>query len=238
MDELEIEEERFDRTIEKGLGIFNKLVKDKKELSGKESFLLYQSYGFPLELIEEECSQRKIKFSKEKFQEELAKHQELSRTATQGKFKSGLADQSEKTTRLHTATHLLLAALRIVLDDKNIMQKGSNITSERLRVDFNFPRKLTDEEIKKIEDLVNAQIQKSCEVTRAEMSPAEAKKKGAIGVFEKKYGEKVSVYTIEDFSKEICAGPHVKNTCEIGKFKIIKEEASAGGIRRIKGIVG
>lgn len=233
LEELEKEEKKFQLTLEKGISRFNKFASNKK-ISGKESFLLYQSYGFPMELIEEECKKSKIKFDKTEFEEELKKHQESSRTAAQGKFKSGLADESEKTTRLHTATHLLLSALRIVLEDENIMQKGSNITSERLRIDFNFPRKLASEEIKKIEDLVNAQIQKSCEVKRAEMSPEEAKKKGAIGVFDKKYGEKVSVYTIEDFSKEICAGPHVKNTCEIGHFKIAKEEGSSSGIRRIK----
>ncbi|MCL5018633.1 MAG: alanine--tRNA ligase [Candidatus Pacearchaeota archaeon] len=236
LEELDKEEKKFQITLEKGISQFNKFASNKK-ISGKEAFLLYQSFGFPLELIEEECKKSKIKFDKKEFEIELTKHQELSRTATQGKFKSGLSDQSEKTTRLHTATHLLLSALRIVLDDENIMQKGSNITSERLRLDFNFPRKLTAEEIKKVEDLVNAQIQKSCEVRREEMSPAEAKKKGAIGVFEKKYGEKVSVYTVEDFSKEICAGPHVKNTCEIGHFNITKEEGSSAGVRRIKAVI-
>ncbi|MCK9595654.1 alanine--tRNA ligase [Candidatus Pacearchaeota archaeon] len=236
LQELEKEEKRFQLTLEKGMNKFEKFAKNKK-ISGEESFLLYQSYGFPIEMIEEECKKNKIKLNKENFQKELQKHQELSRTATQGKFKSGLADSSERTTKLHTATHLLLSALRIVLKNDNIMQKGSNITSERLRLDFNFNRKLTPEEIKKVEDLVNAEIQKSCEVKREEMSPEEAKKKGAIGVFEKKYGEKVSVYTIEDFSKEICAGPHVKNTCEIGKFNITKEEGSSAGIRRIKATI-
>jgi alanyl-tRNA synthetase len=236
LEELEKEEKRFQVTLEKGISQFKKFALNKK-ISGTEAFLLYQSFGFPLELIEEECRKEKIKLDKKEFEVELQKHQELSRTATQGKFKSGLADQSEKTTKLHTATHLLLAALRIVLDDENIMQKGSNITAERLRVDFNFPRKLTNEEIKKVEDLVNAQIQKSCEVRREEMSPEQAKKKGAIGVFDKKYGEKVSVYTVEDFSKEICAGPHVKNTCELGHFNITKEEGSSAGIRRIKAVV-
>ncbi|MDD5012224.1 MAG: alanine--tRNA ligase [Candidatus Nanoarchaeia archaeon] len=236
LEELEKEEKRFQLTLEKGIAQFQKFIADKK-ISGKECFLLYQSYGFPSELIEEECRQRKIKFDEKGFEEELKKHQELSRTSAQGRFKSGLADQSEKTTKLHTATHLLLSALRIVLDDENIMQKGSNITAERLRLDFNFPRKLTSEEIKKVEDLVNAQIQKSCEVRREEMSPGEAKKKGAIGVFDKKYGEKVSVYTVEDFSKEICAGPHVRNTCEIGHFNITKEEGSSAGVRRIKAVI-
>jgi alanyl-tRNA synthetase len=222
--------------LEKGIKKFKEFSLNKI-LSGKEAFLLCQSYGFPPEMIEEECKKMKIKFNKEDFAKEQCKHQELSRTATQGKFKSGLADNSEQTTKLHTATHLLLEALRIVLNNRNIMQKGSNITPERLRVDFNFPRQLTKEEIEKVEDLVNAEIQKECEVTRLEMSPQEAKKKGAIGVFDSKYGEKVSVYSVGDFSKEICAGPHVKNTCEIGHFKIIKEESSSSGVRRIKATV-
>jgi len=237
LNELEKEENKFLETLENGIKVFEKLTKDKKEIDCKDAFLLYQSYGFPVEMIEEESKKRKIKFSKEKFENECKIHQELSRTATQGKFKSGLADNSEKTTRLHTASHLLLAALRIVLKDKNIIQKGSNITPERLRLDFNFDRKLTDEEIKKVEDLVNGEIHKSCKVIREEMSPQEAKKKGAGGIFDEKYGEIVSVYTISDFSKEICAGPHVQNTKEIGKFKIAKEESSSSGVRRIKGII-
>ena len=237
IEEIQKEENKFLETLEKGMNIFVRLTKDKKEIDCKDSFLLYQSYGFPVEMIEEECKKRKIKFSKEQFEKECKVHQELSRTATAGKFKSGLADNSEKTTKLHTASHLLLAALRIVLNDKNIIQKGSNITPERLRLDFNFPRKLTDEEIKKIEDLVNGEIHKSCKVIREEMSPSEARKKGAGGIFDEKYGDIVSVYTIENFSKEICAGPHVSNTSEIGKFKITKEESSSSGVRRIRAVI-
>lgn len=237
--ELEREENKFRQTLEHGLNIFEKITKDKKEISCKESFLLYQSYGFPVEMIEEECKARKIKFSKKEFEGECKIHQELSRTAAEGRFKSGLADNSEATTRLHTASHLLLAAIRKVFNDKNnsIYQKGSNITSERLRFDFNFPRKLTDEELKAIEKEVNSNIQKGCPVVRKEMPLEEAKKKGISGVFEHKYGDIVSVYTIGECSKEICAGPHVKNTCELGKFKIIKEESSSSGVRRIKAIV-
>jgi len=210
---------------------------DKATIDGKDSFLLYQSYGFPLEMVDELAMEKGFLVDHNSFREELQKHQQLSRTASAGRFKSGLADSSEKTTKLHTANHLLLSALRKVLKDKKIIQKGSNITPERLRFDFSFPRKLTDEEIKKVEDLVNKQIKKEIQVTREEMSPAEAKKKGAMGVFDKKYGKKVSIYTIGDFSKEICAGPHVKNTCEIGVFKIVKEESSSAGIRRIKAVV-
>ncbi|MEK6906632.1 MAG: alanine--tRNA ligase-related protein, partial [Nanoarchaeota archaeon] len=237
LDELEKEETKFNETIEKGMNKFKKLIKDKKKISGEDSFLLYQSYGFPFEMTRELAQEKKINIFEKEFQEELEKHQELSRTASAGKFKSGLADNSEKTTKLHTATHILLAALRTILKDDNIIQKGSNITSERIRFDFSFPRKLTDKEIKDTEELVNAQIQKSCEVIREEMSPEEAKKKGALGVFDGKYGEKVSVYTIGDFSKEICAGPHVSNLCEIGRLKIIKEESSSAGVRRIKAVL-
>jgi alanyl-tRNA synthetase len=237
IDELNKEEDKFEKTLEKGLNKFEKIIKDKKEINCKDAFLLYQSYGFPIEMIKEIAKEKKIKINEKEFQKECKKHQELSRTASAGKFKSGLADNSEKTTKLHTATHLLLQALKIILDDKNIIQKGSNITSERLRFDFSFSRKLTKEELEKIEDLVNAQIQNSCEVTRQEMSPKQAKKKGACGIFDKKYGERVSVYTIGDFSKEICTGPHVKNTCELGHFKIIKETSSSVGVRRIKAVL-
>jgi len=288
-DELAKEEERFEKCIEEGLKLsekifesktpinkkkFSELMKDqnksiligrlfelkrnkknyslknpkiaeqeidKATITGKDSFLLYQSYGFPLEMINELAMSKGLLVDHNDFKKELEKHQELSRTASAGRFKSGLADKSKETTRLHTATHLLLAALKTVLKDENIMQKGSNITSERLRFDFSFPRQLTKEEIKDIEDLVNAQIQNSCEVCRKELTLEEAKKKGATGVFEKKYGEKVSVYIVGDeekpFSMEICAGPHVKNTCELGKFKILKEESSSSGVRRIKAVL-
>ncbi|MCK9569178.1 alanine--tRNA ligase [Candidatus Pacearchaeota archaeon] len=236
LEELKKEEDKFLETLEKGIREFKKMIKDET-ISGKEAFLLYQSYGFPIELTKEIASESGSKVDEKSFEMELKKHQELSRTASAGRFKSGLADNSESTTKLHTATHLLLAALKIILKDENIEQRGANITPERLRFDFTFPRKLTDEELKKLEELVNAQIQKSCEVVREEMSPAEAKAKGACGIFDKKYGEKVSVYSIGNFSKEICTGPHVKNTCQIGKFKILKEESSSSGIRRIKAVV-
>ncbi len=237
LEELKKEEEKFLVTLEKGLNRFNKFTSKKKQLSGKESFLLYQSFGFPIEMIEEECKKQKIKFSIKDFEKANKEHQKLSQTATTGKFKSGLADNSELTTKLHTTAHLLLTALRKVLKDKNIMQKGSNITSERLRLDFSFERKLTEDEVKKIEDLVNKEIKKNHEITKQEMSPQEAKKSGAIGVFEEKYGNKVSVYSVGNFSKEICAGPHIKNTKELGKFKISKQESVGAGTRRIKAIL-
>lgn len=237
LDELEKEENKFLETLEKGINIAKKIADKNIIIPGKDAFLLYQSYGIPIEVTKEIISEWGSNIDEKSFQKELQKHQELSRTAAAGKFKSGLADNSMKTTKLHTAAHLLLAALRQVLKNENIIQKGSNITPERLRLDFSFSRKLTDEEIKKIEDLVNAQIQKSCEVKREEMSPKEAKKKGAMGIFDEKYGEIVSVYTIEDFSKEICSGPHVKNTCELGHFKIKREESSSSGVRRIKAVL-
>ena len=237
LQELGEEEEKFNKTLDKGLRIFNKISKDKKELSSKDAFLLYQSYGFPIEMTIELTKEKKIKVDKKGFQKEFEKHQKLSRTSTEGRFKSGLADDSESTTKLHTATHLLLAALKIVLKDDSIIQRGSNITAKRLRLDFSFPRKLTSEEKQEVEDLVNAQIQRGCEVIREEMSPQQAKKKGATGIFNAKYGEVVSVYEIKNCSKEICSGPHVKNTCELGKFKIKKEESSSAGIRRIKAVL-
>ena len=231
------EEEKFENTLEKGMILFQKVAKDKKKISGRDAFLLYQSYGFPIEMTMELAKEKKVEVDGEEFYKELDKHQKLSRTASAGKFKSGLADQGEETTKLHTATHLLNAALKVILKKKDIEQKGSNITPERLRFDFNFNRKLRPEEIKEIEDLVNAQIQKGCEVSKKEMTPKEAKKQGAVGVFDEKYGDKISVYTIKGFSKEICTGPHVKNTCELGTFKIKKEESSSSGVRRIKAVL-
>ncbi|MFH1787308.1 MAG: alanine--tRNA ligase-related protein [archaeon] len=237
LEELKKEEEKFNLTLERGLKIFEKITKSKKQISCKDAFLLYQSYGFPIEMTKELAKEKEIKVDEEGFCKEFEKHQELSRIATKGKFKSGLADNSEKTTKLHTAAHLLLQALKIVLKDNNIIQKGSNITPERLRLDFLFDRKLTPEEIKKVENLVNAQIQNSCEIIREEMPLKVAKKQGACGIFDKKYGDKVSVYSIGEFSKEICAGPHAKNTCELGHFKIKKEESSSSGVRRIKAVL-
>jgi alanyl-tRNA synthetase len=210
---------------------------DNASLSGEEVFLLYQSYGFPLEIVDELAMSEGLLVDHHSFREELEKHQKLSRTATAGKFKSGLADNSEKTTKLHTATHLLLAALKKVLKNNNIIQRGSNITPERLRLDFSIDRKLTEREIKEVEKLVNEKIVESIPVVCETMSPQEAKKQGATGVFDDKYGDKVTVYSAGNFSKEICAGPHVKNTSELKTFKILKEEASSAGVRRIKAVL-
>src|SRR3989344_4274256 len=236
LEEIDREEKNFNKTLENGLNKFKDMIKGKKILSGKDAFLLYQSYGFPLEITKDLAKENKIKLDEKSFYKEYEKHQKLSQTASEGKFKSGLADNSEATTRLHTAHHLLLAALRKTLGNE-VLQKGSNITPERLRLDFSFPRKLTDEEIKKVEGLVNEQIKRGLQVTIEQKSPSQALKEGALGVFGDKYKEIVSVYTIGNFSKEICTGPHVKNTKELGHFKILKEEASSTGVRRIKAVL-
>ncbi len=237
LEEIEKEESRFRQSLSAGLRYFEKIAEGRKLISGKDAFLLYQSYGFPIEMTEELASEKNMKIDMEGYQKELEKHQELSRTATKGRFKSGLADKSEETKKLHTATHLLLAALRRVLGE-HVEQKGSNITPERLRLDFSHDKKLTNEQLRKIEEIVNKNISQALEVKREEMTLEQAKKAGALGVFEEKYGKLVSVYTIqkgkETVSIEICAGPHVKNTGELGKFKVIKEESVSQGIRRIK----
>jgi len=235
LDEIEKEEIKFRQTLEKGLKRFEKFSKNKK-ISGKEAFLLFQSFGFPLEMTEELAKEKKIKIDVIGYKKELKKHQELSRTSTKGKFGSGLADTSKETTKLHTATHLLHAALQKILG-KNVEQKGSNITPERLRFDFSFDRKLEESELKKVENLVNEKIKRSLKVKKEEMGVNEAKKSGALGVFEHKYGGKVFVYSIGNFSKEICSGPHVSNTNELGKFKIIKQQSIGSGVRRIKAIL-
>lgn len=229
------EEEKFNNTLEKGLKEFAKLGKNKK-ITGQEIFKLFTTYGFPYEMTVELALENGLEVDMEAYQKEFEKHQELSRTASAGKFKGGLADQSEETTRLHTAAHLMLAALRKVLGD-HVYQKGSNITADRLRYDFSHPEKMTDEQKQQVEALVNEEISKKSAVTIEEMTVEEAKERGAIGVFDDKYGEKIKVYTMGDFSKEICGGPHVKNTGDLGHFKIQKEESSSSGVRRIKAVL-
>jgi alanyl-tRNA synthetase len=236
LNELRKEDEKFRRTLEKGLHKFESMTKNKS-ISGKEAFLLFQSFGFPLEMTEELAKEKGIKVDKKGFEKEFEKHQELSRIGAEKRFKGGLGDHSVETTKLHTATHLLNQALREVLGKKDIFQRGSNITPERLRFDFNWERKLTKEELKKIEDWVNERIKEALPIKREEMKVEEAKKAGAQGVFESKYGDKVFVYSIGDKSKEICGGPHIQNTKELGHFKIKKEESSAAGVRRIKAIL-
>jgi len=237
LNELDREEERFKEVIENGLKEFDKIKrKSDKIISGHDAFILFSSYGFPIELTKELAKESGLDVEEYGFNQEFKEHQKLSRTATAGTFKSGLIDNSEETTKLHTVTHLLHQALRKVLGE-TIKQRGSNITAERLRFDFSFDRKLTEEELNEVETTVNNQIKEGFDVKREEMTIEEAKKKGALAFFDTKYGEKVSVYSIGDFSKEVCAGPHVTNISKLGHFKIIKEEAVAAGVRRIKAVL-
>jgi alanyl-tRNA synthetase len=235
-EELKREQDKFQKTLDKGLKEFEKMALDMVDIDAKSAFLLYQSYGFPIEMIEELAAEKNRNVDRKGFDEEYRKHQELSRVGAEQKFKGGLSEASEMTTKLHTATHLLNEALRKVISPE-IKQKGSNITTERLRFDFNFDRKLTPEEVKKVEDEVNRLIKEAIPVVKEEMRPEEAIKKGAQAEFGARYPAKVSVYSVGNYSKEICMGPHVANTKDIGKFKILKEESSAAGIRRIKAIV-
>lgn len=241
IEQLNEEEKRFSDTLEKGMREFEKLSQSSKEISGKDAFLLFQSFGFPIEMTQELAKEKGIKVNAKDFEAEYQKHQELSRTASSGQFKSGLADNTEMTKKLHTATHLLNEALKVVLKDKNIAQKGSNINPERLRFDFNFPRKLENSELEAIEAWVNKKISESLKVTREEMPLKKAIESGAQGEFGAKYPAVVSVYTIGDAkhptSKEICTGPHASNTSELKHFKIVKEESVAAGIRRIKAVL-
>ena len=237
--ELEKEETKFKKTLKEGL----KIIAEQKEVSGKILFDLYQSFGLPLEVSTEEFKCRGIEINNltiEQFNNLVREHQELSRTASAGMFKGGLAESGEAATKYHTATHLLLSALQKIVDP-NIIQRGSNITAERLRFDFNYAEKLTPEQLKEVEDLVNEQIAKDLGVKMEEMSLADAKKSGAKGIFDSKYGDKVKVYTIgssdEYFSREICGGPHVTHLKELGHFKIQKEESSSSGVRRIKAVL-
>jgi len=223
---------KFQKTLSKGKAEIEK----RQTLTGKDAFDLYQSYGFPLELTKEYAVGRGIAIDEEEFVREFQAHQNLSRTASAGQFKSGLADHSEQTVKYHTATHLLHQALRDVLGS-TVQQKGSNLTPERLRFDFAQPEKLTTEQLAQVEAIVNAQIEAALLVSVVSMSPAQAKSEGAIGLFGDKYGDSVTVYSIGNYSKEICSGPHVVNTSELGHFKIIKEEAVSAGVRRIKAVL-
>ncbi len=216
--------------------LLNKIITEEKYISADNAFLLHATYGLPLDLLLDLAKENNIEIDTDGFNKKKIEHQELSRTASQGMFKSGLAGHSEQEIKYHTATHLLMAALRKILGE-HVFQKGSNINPERLRLDFSHPLKLTDEQKKSVEELVNEKISENLSVFMEETSVEEAKNKGALGVFEHKYGEKVSVYGINNFSREICAGPHVDKTGVLGKFKIMKEEASSAGVRRIKAIL-
>ncbi len=246
------EEGKFRKTLEQGIKRFNRLVIGKKEgdlIMGADAFDLYQTYGFPLEMTMELAAEKRMKVDEKEYANKMSHHQELSREGAEQKFKGGLADQQEETKKLHTVTHLLHSALRKVLGS-HVEQKGSNITADRLRFDFSHPGKLSNQEKQRVEDLVNAAIEKDYPITCEQMSVDEAKKQGAIGLFADKYGAQVKVYSIGDpegipnadptsqtFSKEICGGPHVERTGELGRFKIKKEQSSSAGIRRIKAVL-
>ena len=231
---LKNEKEKFNKTLEKGLREFSKV--SNKDIDATTAFHLYDTYGFPIELTLELADDAGIKVDVEGFKEKFKAHQELSRTASAGKFKGGLAGNSEIETKYHTATHLLNAALKLVVGP-DVHQKGSNITDERMRFDFSCDHKLTDEEKTKAEDLVNEWINEGIDVTVEEMPKDEAIKSGAECMFIEKYPDIVTVYSIGNISKELCGGPHVKNTSELGHFKIKKEEASSAGVRRIKAVL-
>ncbi|MSR67982.1 alanine--tRNA ligase [Candidatus Peribacteria bacterium] len=234
---LNHEEEAFMKALIEGEKHFQKVAERSTiVISGIDAFHLYDTYGFPIEMTREMASEHKLSIDEDGFSKAFSEHQILSRAGAEKKFAGGLADHSAETTKLHTATHLLNAALRQVLGD-HISQKGSNITGERLRFDFNHSEKMTPEQIKKVEELVNVAIKADVPVSYSVMTVDEAKASGAIGVFDSKYGEKVKVYTMGAFSKEICGGPHVARTGMLGHFKIQKEESSSAGVRRIKAIV-
>ncbi len=236
LDVLKNEKEKFNKTLEKGLREFEKATRNTDKVDDVTAFHLYDTYGFPIELTMELASERGIEVDEAGFERKFKEHQELSRTASAGKFKGGLAGNGEIETRYHTATHLLNAALKIVVGP-DVHQKGSNITSERMRFDFSCDHKLSEEEKSKAESLVNEWIQEGLEVTVTEMNKEDAIKSGAECMFIEKYPDVVTVYTIGNVSKELCGGPHVKNTKELGTFHIKKEEASSAGVRRIKAVL-
>ena len=246
---IQKEEEKFEKTLEKGFKVFEEKVfrrefkrgrigvaYDQHILYGNDAFDLYQTYGFPPEFMKEICKERDVQFDEEGFQQALKKHQEISRAGAEKKFGGIGKDITQEATKLHTATHLLHQALREILGD-HVKQMGSDITSKRLRFDFSHPQKMTPEEVKKVEDLVNQKIKEDLGVKKEEMDYQEAIDGGALAFFKEKYPKKVTVYSIKNFSKEICGGPHVKKTGELGHFKIIKEESSGAGVRRIRAII-
>lgn len=240
LEQLEKEYLLFSKTLDIGLKkaekYFSNITKGS-QLSGELAFKLYDTFGFPIEFTTELAAERGIKVNIIEYEQKFREHQEKSRKGAEGKFKGGLADNSVRTTRLHTATHLLHGALRKVLGD-DVYQKGSNITAERLRFDFSFERKMTKEELDEVSNIVNEAIEKAINVECIEQTVEEAKAAGAIGIFDRKYGEIVKVYTIPGYSNEICGGPHALNTGELKSFKIIKEESSSAGVRRIKATIG
>jgi len=239
LDELTKEELRFEHALKKGIREFERLVSglSGSTIDGVSAFHLYDTFGFPIELTQELAAERNLAVDLDGFNEAFKAHQELSHAGAEQRFQGGLADHTEETAQLHTATHLLQAGLRKVLGSDEVAQKGSNITAERLRFDFSFPRKLTPDEISAVQDYVNEAIAADVEITCEEMTVDEAKESGAIGLFESKYGSKVKVYTVPGFSREICGGPHAARTGDLGRFVIKKEEASSAGVRRIKAVL-
>lgn len=239
--ELLTEEEKFEKTLGQGMHELDKALEQlqahaQKVLSGRVAFRLYDTYGFPLEFTDEICRERGLTVDQPGFDKAFAKHQEISRQGADKAFKGGLADNSAAVTQLHTATHLLHRALQIVLGD-HVRQKGSNITAERLRFDFSHPAKMTPEEIQRTEALVNETIGRALPVTMEVTDLETAKKKNAMALFAAKYGEQIKLFSIGDFSVEVCGGPHVANTSELGRFRIVKEEASSAGVRRIRAVL-
>ncbi len=237
--EIDEEQARFSRTLENGIKEFEKLCKflQSDVIPGKSAFRLYDTYGFPLEMTTEMARERGFKVDVDGFNARFEEHKNLSHAGAEQRFKGGLADTGEQTARLHTATHLMHRALKEVLNDDSVNQRGSNITPERLRFDFSFSRALTPEEVKAVEDKVNAAIKADVPVICEEMTVDEAKASGAVGLFTSKYGEKVKVYSMGEYSKEICGGPHAERTGELGHFKIVKEQSSSAGVRRIKAVL-
>lgn len=240
LEQFKLEETRFARTLRQGEREFEKAVSrmgENKVIDGVVAFNLYATYGFPIEMTRELAKEHGLTVDEAGFEKHFAEHQKSSHAGAEQRFKGGLADSSAQSARLHTATHLLHAALRRVLGDE-VAQKGSNITPERLRFDFSFGRKVTKDELAQVEALVNEWIKADVPVVMTETTVEEAKKEGAIGLFESKYGERVRMYTMGDYSKEICGGPHASHTGELVSFKILKEESSSAGVRRIKAVIG
>ena len=240
-EELQREEELFSQTLDSGMKQFNKMLPNlmknpRKTVAGRLAFKLYDTYGFPVELTEDLAAEHGMTVDMDGYNEAFEKHRALSKQGADQKFKGGLADNSEMVTKLHTATHLLHAALRRVLG-QHVQQKGSNITEKRLRFDFQHPEKMTEEELAEVEKLVNEAIEKGIKIHVCEMAPEEADDQGALGFFKDKYGDVVKVYTIEGYSMEICGGPHVENTSDLGRFRIVSEKSSSRGIRRIKAVL-
>jgi len=232
LDTLDNEETKFRKTLDRGLSVIHRLIEKNKNLTGKQAFDLYQSFGFPIELIQEELIKRHLKLDLSDFEKHRQIHTDKSRTLSKGKFSSGLADHSEIITKYHTATHILHASLRKILGN-HVSQAGSNITQDRLRFDFTHSDKLTSTELEKVEKLVNKIIADNLPVTVENMSLVDAQKQGCLAFFGSKYPDIVSVYTIPDFSKEICTGPHVTKTGQIGQIKLTKQESAGMGKRRI-----